>query len=237
MRKAFVAPGNILQHELLTEKIGNGGHCVGGRYCGQRTVWVVWRNGDIVSFGHLGHLAHLTDSTAARDVGHDDIRSPFFQYRAQHEAAVQPLAHAHGKVDLPPDVGNGIGKLGQGRLFVPHAVEIELGKTPRHFHSGRSVEKGMGLNGDGHITIWPTEFGWPVWRFTGDERFVFAKQNTEAEQAQYTVRAYQMAKEWGWVGTMFLWNLDYNITASNTELANFGIVGTATYDALANMPK
>ena len=46
-----------------------------------------------------------------------------------------------------------------------------------------------------------------------------------------------MGKEWGWVGTMFLWNLDYNLTAGNTELANFGIAGTPTYDALANMPK
>jgi hypothetical protein len=36
---------------------------------------------------------------------------------------------------------------------------------------------------------------------------------------------------------MFLWNLDYNVTAGNTELANFGIVGTPTYDALAGMPK
>jgi hypothetical protein len=36
---------------------------------------------------------------------------------------------------------------------------------------------------------------------------------------------------------MFLWNLDYNVTAANTELANFGIVGTPTYDALAGMPK
>jgi hypothetical protein len=92
-------------------------------------------------------------------------------------------------------------------------------------------------NGDGHKTIWPTEFGWPVWRFTGDERFVFAQENSLERQAQYTARAYQMGKEWGWVGTMFLWNLDYNVTSPNSELANFGIVGSPTYDALANLPK
>ncbi len=95
----------------------------------------------------------------------------------------------------------------------------------------------MVANGDGDKTIWPTEFGWPVWRFTGDARFTFAQENSVQRQAEYTVKAYQMGKEWGWVGTMFLWNLDYNVTAGNTELANFGIVGTATYDALANMPK
>ena len=95
----------------------------------------------------------------------------------------------------------------------------------------------MVANGDGDKTIWPTEFGWPVWRFAGDARFTFAQENSLERQADYTVRAYQLGKEWGWVGTMFLWNLDYNVTASNTELANFGIVGTPTYDALAGMPK
>ncbi len=92
-------------------------------------------------------------------------------------------------------------------------------------------------NGDGDKTIWPTEFGWPVWRFQGDARFVFAQGNSLEQQAAFTVRAYELGKEWGWVGTMFLWNLDYNVTAASTELANFGIVGTPTYDALANMPK
>jgi hypothetical protein len=92
-------------------------------------------------------------------------------------------------------------------------------------------------NGDGSKTIWPTEFGWPVWRFHGDARFTFAQQNSLERQAEYSVKAYELGREWGWVGTMFLWNLDYNITAGNTELANFGIVGSPTYDALANMPK
>ncbi|MBN1995016.1 MAG: cellulase family glycosylhydrolase [Anaerolineae bacterium] len=91
-------------------------------------------------------------------------------------------------------------------------------------------------NGDGAKTIWPTEFGWPVMRYD-DGRFPFAAENSLERQAQWTVQAYQMGQQWGWVGTMFLWNLDYNVTAGNTELANFGIVGAPAYDALANMPK
>ncbi|MBN1217488.1 MAG: cellulase family glycosylhydrolase [Anaerolineae bacterium] len=91
-------------------------------------------------------------------------------------------------------------------------------------------------NGDSAKTIWPTEFGWPVMRYD-DGRFPFAAENSLERQAQWTVQAYQLGKQWGWVGTMFLWNLDYNATAGGTELANFGIVGTPTYDALANMPK
>ena len=33
------------------------------------------------------------------------------------------------------------------------------------------------------------------------------------EQAACTVRAYQMGKNWGWVGPMFLWNLNFNVVA------------------------
>ena len=94
----------------------------------------------------------------------------------------------------------------------------------------------MVQNGDAAKTIWPTEFGWPVLRYD-DGRFPFAAENSLETQSQYTVRAYQMMKSWGWVGTAFLWNLDYNITAAGTELSNFGIMGAPVYDALANMPK
>ena len=95
--------------------------------------------------------------------------------------------------------------------------------------------------GDGGKTIWPTEFGWPVWRFHGDERFVFAQENSLDEQAQFVRRAYEMGKSWGFVGTMFLWNLDYAVTHPNTELANFSIVTgagpTPAYGALQGLQK
>ena len=66
----------------------------------------------------------------------------------------------------------------------------------------------MVANGDSSKTIWPTEFGWAV---SGSPRpgYEYARDNTLEEQAQWTVQAYQMAKGWGWVGAMFLWNLDY----------------------------
>jgi hypothetical protein len=99
----------------------------------------------------------------------------------------------------------------------------------------------MVVHGDGNKKIWPTEFGWPVWRFTGDARFVFAQRNSLDIQAQYTVKAYQMGKAWGWVGVMFLWNLDYGVTQPDSELANFSILtrggGTPAYEALRAMPK
>jgi hypothetical protein len=138
-------------------------------------------------------------------------------------------AHPSGFANAPDALFTG-GDFDPGRGYDDH----------RSFFFRNTMEdyrRVMVENGDDGKTIWPTEFGWPVWRFQGDQRFVFAQRNSVEQQAHYSVRAYEMGKEWGWVGTMFLWNLDYNVTASNTELANFGIVGTPAYDALANMPK
>ncbi|HRV96745.1 MAG TPA: cellulase family glycosylhydrolase, partial [Anaerolineae bacterium] len=86
-------------------------------------------------------------------------------------------------------------------------------------------------NGDEAKAIWPTDFGWAV-RRTEDPRFEFAQENTPAEQAEYTLNAFEMGQTWGWVGPMFLGNLDYNLTAPDTGRANFGILNTPTYDAL-----
>ena len=66
--------------------------------------------------------------------------------------------------------------------------------------------------------LWPTEFGWgtfenivfedgsPASPPAGSE---FMADNSEWEQAVYTLRAFEMAHEWQWVGPMFLWNLNF----------------------------
>ncbi|MCA9868438.1 MAG: cellulase family glycosylhydrolase, partial [Anaerolineales bacterium] len=66
--------------------------------------------------------------------------------------------------------------------------------------------------------LWPTEFGWgtfegivtedgaPAAPPPGSE---FMADNSEWEQAVYTLRAYAMAHEREWVGPMFLWNLNF----------------------------
>jgi len=94
----------------------------------------------------------------------------------------------------------------------------------------------MLANGDGSKAIVPTEFGWAV---SGNPHpgYEYAADNTPEEQAQWILEAYQLAKGWGWVGPMFLWNLDYGVTAPGTELADFGILNQPAYSALAGMPK
>ncbi|MCL4300388.1 MAG: cellulase family glycosylhydrolase [Anaerolineae bacterium] len=94
----------------------------------------------------------------------------------------------------------------------------------------------MVANGDGGKGISPTEFGWAV---SGNPQpgYEYATSNTPEEQAKWIVEAYQWAKSSGYVGPMFLWNLDYGVTAAGTELANFGILNTPAFNALATMPK
>ncbi len=58
---------------------------------------------------------------------------------------------------------------------------------------------------------------------------------------QWIVQAYQMGKAWGWVGPMFVWNLDYGITAPGRESSYFSLLlpsgPVPAYYALAAMPK
>jgi hypothetical protein len=95
--------------------------------------------------------------------------------------------------------------------------------------------------GDGRKKIWPTEFGWAT-NWIGDPSYGYAQDNTREEQADWTVEAYKLMKQWGFVGVAFLWNLNFDVVAPGTEKAQWGIVDagwgpTSTYNKLKNMPK
>jgi hypothetical protein len=58
--------------------------------------------------------------------------------------------------------------------------------------------------------IWVTEFGWPSTQHMGSMEtagWEYAREVSEAQQADYVVRAFHMGDERPWVGPMFLWNL------------------------------
>jgi len=117
--------------------------------------------------------------------------------------------------------------------------------SPHHSWSFRSTMEGyrniMVTYGDAGKKIWPTEFGWasspsPVGGYE------YAADNSLQDQADWTVRAYQMGRNWGWVGPMFLWNLNFKVVAGGSEQAQWGIVDGGwgplpAYSALAGMPK
>jgi uncharacterized protein YraI len=117
--------------------------------------------------------------------------------------------------------------------------------SPHHSWSFRSTMEGyrniMNVYGASDKKIWPTEFGWAAGGAM-DPRYRYADDNDLTEQAQWTVEAYQMMKNWGWVGPAFLWNLNFRVVANGTEKAQWGIVDSnwnplPAYTALSQMPK
>ncbi len=117
--------------------------------------------------------------------------------------------------------------------------------TPHHSWSFRSTMEGyrniMVVYGDANKRIWPTEFGWAAGG-AFDPRYAYADDNTFEEQAAWTVEAFTMMRNWGWVGPAFLWNLNFRVVADGTEKAQWGIVRNdysplPVYEALKAMPK
>ena len=116
--------------------------------------------------------------------------------------------------------------------------------TPHHSWSFRSTLEGYQALLQSHgvnLPIWPTEFGWAAGgRY--DDNYGYADDNTFEEQAQWTVEAYAMMKNWGWVAPPILWNLNFRVIADRTERAQWGIVNSdwsplPVYDALKRMEK
>jgi hypothetical protein len=96
-------------------------------------------------------------------------------------------------------------------------------------------------HGAGNKLIWPTEFGWAAGG-AFDPRYGYANDNDYNEQAQWTVEAYRMMKQWRWVGPAMLWNLNFRVVADGTEKAQWGIVRNdwtplPIFNALRDMPK
>jgi polysaccharide biosynthesis protein PslG len=100
----------------------------------------------------------------------------------------------------------------------------------------------------GDRQMWVTEFGWATRNNTPG--YEFGNNTTFEEQAEWTVRAYQIARTeyQPWLGGMFLWNLNFAIPWQQKERnplheqASFGVLNgdwspRPAYIALKNMPK
>jgi len=126
------------------------------------------------------------------------------------------------------------------------------GPSDNHHHSWvfRGTMEGsrniMVRYGDSGKRLWPTEFGWASVEGLGVEPvlgYEYSADNTELEQAQYIVKAYEMGKAWGWVGPMFLWNLNFGpVAGASDEKAAFSILypdwtPRQAYAAVHDMPK
>ena len=142
-------------------------------------------------------------------------------------------AHPSG-FNVAPDVGGGQAACdfirGQGSQFMGPC------NSPHHSWSFRTTMEGyrniMAKYGDSGKRIWPTEFGWAS-GWMGKPGYEYANDNSAQEEAEWTVRAYQMMKQWGWVGPAFLWNLGY----TDPDGGQWNINGRPAQGALSSMPK
>ncbi len=115
--------------------------------------------------------------------------------------------------------------------------------TDNSFYFQRIVElhKVMQDAGEGNTKMWLTEFGWT----TSNEAkgYEYGKFVSEAQQAQYLTRAFELGKSYPWMGVMFVWNLNFStITPPSDEKYPWAVLKSdwsprPAYTALKNMPK
>jgi hypothetical protein len=86
----------------------------------------------------------------------------------------------------------------------------------------------MSQFGDGGRKLWATEFGWAsIENLTQqpNEGYEYAADNTELEQARYLLTALQIGRQKGYMGVMFIWNLNFAAArGAHDERAAFGIL-------------
>ena len=129
---------------------------------------------------------------------------------------------------IPPDVT--VQDWQQGRYTPPPSHF-----NHRSFYFRSTMEESrqvMIAYGDVNKRLWPTEFGWASTQ-SPSPGYEYAAYNSEAQQAQYIVKAYRMMQAWGWVGGTFLWNLNYN----EGEMAAFHVAGRPAYEAMKGLTR
>lgn len=118
--------------------------------------------------------------------------------------------------------------------------------SPHHSWTFRSTLEGtraiMVQNGHSGGKLWVTEFGWAVGSGSSvPESYGYARDNSREEQAAWTSQAFSMARDSGYVGGMFLWNLNFAIVAPGSEQALWSVYGddyapTITVPAVRDTP-
>jgi hypothetical protein len=140
-------------------------------------------------------------------------------------------AHAGG-FNNPPDDG-------PTKKSVPSTTF--KGHPSFYFRRIEGLREIMVLSGDSEKGMWITEFGWST--LNKARGYEYGADNSEADQAKYLVRAFQIGREVGWISAMFVWNLNFQMIVPDTdEKWPFGIVKKdgsprPAYTALKQLPK
>lgn len=75
------------------------------------------------------------------------------------------------------------------------------------------------MNANGHnVELWVTEFGWPTWQgFPNEPPEPWLGWLDKWQQANYTLRAFEIGQSTPDVGPMFLWNLNWAVLTGMVE--------------------
>ena len=95
--------------------------------------------------------------------------------------------------------------------------------TIYHFTHLAAVHELMKRNGDGDKPIWATEFGWSSHPNTGGERN-WERGVTEQQQADYLVRALELARKTMPYVTHMFWYTDRDYRAGSIQNSNYGLL-------------
>ncbi|MFS8531779.1 cellulase family glycosylhydrolase [Sphaerobacter thermophilus] len=111
-----------------------------------------------------------------------------------------------------------------------------------YFRRIEQLRQVMIEHGEAGKQIWLTEFGWT----TANQApgYEYGNQISEEAQAEYLVRAFQMARQYyPWMGVMFVWNLNFSVvTPPEDEKHPWSVLYSdwtprPSYTALQQMPK
>ncbi len=110
-----------------------------------------------------------------------------------------------------------------------------------YFRRAEQLRAVMEKHGDTR-PVWITEFGWTT--ANPAPGYEYGAHVSEQEQAQYLVRAFEIARtQWPWVTGMFVWNLNFStIVGPEDEKGPWSVLNPdwsprPAYEALQRMPK
>lgn len=111
-----------------------------------------------------------------------------------------------------------------------------------YFRRVENLRAIMEQYGDADKQVWMTEFGWTT--ANSAPGYEYGALNTEDEQAQYLVRAFQKAKnDYPWMGVMAMWQLNFaTLVSTSDEKSPWGLLRNdfskrPSFEALKNMAK
>jgi hypothetical protein len=113
-----------------------------------------------------------------------------------------------------------------------------------YFKRALELRNVMEQNGEGGKKVWLTEFGWdstPANQVV--KNYEYAQYNAEDQQAQYLTQAFALGKGYPWMGVMFVWNLNFQVTTGpDNEKYGWAVLRgdwspRPAYNSLKAMPK